>query len=244
MSRSYSKTLLEDVNRRGLRGVYTTSQQVGIPKQPELTRVTRGSISPEAGAFKDRRDMLRSLQNTALGAGISPGGSMGSWGVRGPGYDALKRDAYETRSIIRDYFDNAKKALKVPGMSNSDFNREYGRIDYGDIHVLEPAMDFAKAKRLKQDLPRQSEDDIFGPFADRKAKADAARKDYYRSGRGSQTSTTPTTSSGPLSSVTKTVKDTVKNIDPKLAAILAGGAGVAALTAVAANKLRKKKKKK
>ena len=246
--------LKENFTPKRTKGVVTSLDRLGVSNLPpskspqiDVDAVNRALAynSPEASRDRSNRALNKDFQKTALGASLSPGGKLGNFALFGDrAIDAFDKDSRGSFSKINKYLDNAKRALRVPGMSDADFNREYGRIDTNTPNVLPDAMEFAKQKRLSQNLPRQSEDDIFGSFAGRKAKADAARQDYYKMGRGIQTNPTSSSVATTTPTTTAASQNFLKNIDPKLAAALAAGTlGTAGLAAFVANRRRKKKKR-
>ena len=239
--------LKENFTPKRTKGVVTSLDRLGVSNLPpskspqiDVDAVNRALAynSPEASRDRSNRALNKDFQKTALGASLSPGGKLGNFALFGDrAIDAFDKDSRGSFSKINKYLDNAKRALRVPGMSDADFNREYGRIDTNTPNVLPDAMEFAKQKRLSQNLPSPSEDSVLGSFADRFMASGGRSRDAGSGGprRGGRSTTATTTADS---------QNFLKNIDPKLAAgIAAGTLGAAGLAAFVTNRRRKKKKR-
>jgi len=243
--------LKENFTPKRTKGVVTSLDRLGVSNLPpskspqiDVDAVNRALAynSPEASRDRSNRALNKDFQKAALGASLSPGGKLKDFALFGDrAIDAFDKDRGGSFNKINKYLDNAKRALRVPGMSNADFNREYGRIDTNTPNILPDAMEFAKQKRLSQNLPSPSEDSVLGSFADRFMASGGRSRDAGSGGprRGSRSTTATTTST-----TTADSQNFLKNIDPKLAAgIAAGTLGAAGLAAFVANRRRKKKKR-
>lgn len=250
--------LRENFTPKRTKGVVTSLDRLGVSNLPpsespqiDVDAINRALAynSPEASRDRSNRALNKDFQKTALGASLSPGGNLGNFALFGDRViDAFEKDSRSSFSKINKYLDNAKRALRVPGMSNADFNREYGRIDTDTPNVLPDAMAFAKQKRLSQNLPSPSEDSVLGSFADRFVASGGRSRDAGSGGprRGARGAIVTPKSSAPAPTATTTAasQNFLKNIDPKLAAALAAGTlGTAGLAAFVANRRRKKKKR-